>query len=113
MQPMIIGGDSETITLSNRVRIEIATASFRTARGYSFAAVLCDEVAFWRSDESAANPDVEILRALRPGLASIPGSMLLIASSPYAKRGELYNAFRRHYGKDDARFWCGKPTRRR
>jgi hypothetical protein len=29
--------------------------------------------------------------------------MLLIASSPYAKRGELYNAFRRHYGKDDAR----------
>jgi hypothetical protein len=103
MQPMITGGDSETIALSNRVHIEIATASFRTARGYSFAAVLCDEVAFWRSDESAANPDVEILRALRPGLASIPGSMLLIASSPYAKRGELYNAYRKHYGRDDAR----------
>jgi hypothetical protein len=32
---------------------------------------------------------------------------LLLASSPYAKKGELYNAFRRHYGKDDARvlFW--------
>ncbi len=29
--------------------------------------------------------------------------MLLIASSPYAERGELYNAYRRHYGKDDAR----------
>jgi hypothetical protein len=95
MKPMIDGEDTETIRLDNRVAIEIATASFRSARGYSFAAVLCDEVAFWRSDEAAANPDVEILRALRPGLASIPGSVLLIASSPYAKRGELYNAFRK------------------
>jgi predicted Mrr-cat superfamily restriction endonuclease len=36
-------------------------------------------------------------------LASIPGSILMLASSPYAKRGELYAAYRRHFGKDDAR----------
>ena len=72
----------ETIELTNCVVIEISTASFRTTRGYSFAAILADEVAFWRSDESSANPDVEILRAWRPGLASIPGAMLLLASSP-------------------------------
>ena len=100
---MILDENTEAITLSNRVVIEIGTASFRTTRGYSFAAVLCDEIAFWRQDETSANPDVEILRALRPGMASIPGSVLLMASSPYAKRGELYAAFRRHYGKDDAR----------
>jgi hypothetical protein len=103
LAPMITRSDAEQIVLSNRVVIEITTASFRSTRGYSYAAVLCDEVAFWRSDETSANPDVEILRALRPGLALIPGSMLLSASSPYAKRGELYNAFRRHYGRDDAR----------
>src|SRR4029077_17340933 len=101
----------ETIELTNRVVIEISTASFRTARGYAFAAVLCDEIAFWRSDESSANPDVEIMRALRPGMASIPGSILLLASSPYAKKGELYNAFRRHFGKDDGRVLVWKaPT---
>jgi hypothetical protein len=94
---------NEAISLNNRVVIEISTASFRTTRGYSFAAVLCDEIAFWRQDESSANPDVEILRALRPGMASIPGSILLLASSPYAKRGELYAAYRRHFGKDTAR----------
>ncbi len=94
---------NEAITLSNRVVIEISTASFRTTRGYSFAAVLADEIAFWRLEESSANPDTEILRALRPGMASLPGSMLLLASSPYAKKGELYNAYRRHHGKDDAR----------
>jgi hypothetical protein len=100
---MIEDESGEIITLTNRVVIEINTASFRTTRGYSFAAVLCDEIAFWRSDESSANPDTEILRALRPGMASIPGSILLLASSPYAKKGELYNTYRRHYGKDDAR----------
>jgi hypothetical protein len=103
LDQLIVRRDSETIELSNRVTIEISTASFRSTRGYSYAAVLADEVAFWRSDETSANPDVEILRALRPGLASIPGSMLLIASSPYAKRGELYAAFRRHHGHNDAR----------
>ncbi|MGO9774871.1 MAG: terminase large subunit domain-containing protein [Roseiarcus sp.] len=101
--PMIAEETADSITLSNRVVIEIGTASFRTTRGYSFAAVLCDEIAFWRQDETSANPDVEILRALRPGMASIPGSILLLASSPYAKRGELYGAFRRHFGKDAAR----------
>jgi hypothetical protein len=108
---MVSEETNDSITLSNRVCIEITTASFRTTRGYSFAAVLCDEIAFWQSDEASANPDVEILRALRPGLASIPGSMILLASSPYAKRGELWNVYSKHYGKDGARVLVWKaPT---
>jgi hypothetical protein len=109
-EQLIVRADAETIELSNRVTIEITTASFRSARGYSFAAVLCDEVAFWRFEESSANPDVEVIRALRPGLATIPGAVLLIASSPYAKKGELYGAYRRHYGKDDARVLVWKAS---
>jgi hypothetical protein len=106
-QSMVWHETTEQIVLSNRVAIEISTASFRTTRGYSFGAVLCDESCYWLNDESSANPEVEILRALRPGMASIPGSMLLLASSPYAKRGEIYNGFRKYYGKDDAKvlFW--------
>ena len=99
---------AESVTLTNRVQIEVATASFRVTRGYSFAAVLCDEIAFWRSDEASAAPDTEILRALRPGLSNL-GGLLLLASSPYAKRGALWEAFKRHYGRDDARVlvWQG------
>ena len=37
--------------LANRVVIEIHTASFRVTRGYSFAAVLADETAFWRNED--------------------------------------------------------------
>ena len=40
LEPLIVRRDSETIELSNRVHIEIATASFRSTRGYSYAAVL-------------------------------------------------------------------------
>ena len=64
--------------------------------------MLADEVAFWRSDDSA-NPDVEIIGAIRPGLATLPGAMLLLASSPYRKRGVLWQAFTRYFGRDDGR----------
>ena len=70
-------------------------------RGYTLAAVLADEIAFWPTEDSA-NPDLEIIRAVRPGLASLPHSLLLLASSPYARRGVLWNTYRSHFGKDDA-----------
>jgi len=87
------------IELTNRVTIEVHTASFRAIRGYTIIGAVCDEIAFWRSDESA-NPDTEILNGLRPGMATIPGALLLCISTPYARRGALWDAYRRHYGQD-------------
>src|SRR5262249_26076894 len=81
---------------------EIQTASFRTVRGYTIIAALLDEIGFWRTDEGFANPDQEIIAALRPAMLTIPGAMLLAASSPYAKRGELWNSYKRHWGKADS-----------
>jgi hypothetical protein len=91
---------AEFVDLNNSVTLEIQTASFRTTRGYSLVACLCDELAFWRSDEGSASPDNEIIGALRPSMATVPGSMLLCASSPYARRGVLWDAFRKHHGRD-------------
>lgn len=85
--------------LTNAVTIEVSAASFRSVRGYTLLAALLDEIAFFRTDD-AANPDYEILAAVRPGMATIPGAMLLCASSPYARRGALWDAHRRHHGKD-------------
>jgi hypothetical protein len=92
---------AEEIDLANGVSIEIHVASYRTTRGYTLAAVLCDEIAFWRSDDSA-DPDYAILDALRPGLGTLPGAMLLCASSPYAQSGALHDVFRRYHGQNDA-----------
>jgi hypothetical protein len=54
-------------------------------RGRTVAAALLDEVAFWRSEESA-NPDAEVLAALRPSMLTIPNSPLLAISTPYSRR---------------------------
>jgi hypothetical protein len=102
---------AESFDLSNRVTIEITAASYRAVRGYTIAAAILDEIAFFRTDDSA-NPDYEILDAIRPAQATIPGAMMLCASSPYARRGALYDAHKRYFGKDDAPTLVWKaPTR--
>jgi hypothetical protein len=78
LERLIVRELAESFELSNRVVIEIGTASFKSVRGYSFAGVLCDEIAFWQSDEGSTNPDEEVLAALRPGLVTLPGAMLLV-----------------------------------
>ncbi len=99
LEKLLVRKGTESIELSNQINIEVHTTSFRTVRGYTVVAALCDEIAFWRSDESA-NPDKEILAALRPAMATIPNSLLIGLSSPYAKRGVLYEAHRDNYGQD-------------
>jgi len=91
---------SESIDLRNRITIEIHTCNFRTVRGYSIVACVCDEIAFWRSEESAS-PDSEVLAAIRPGLANIPNSLLLCISSPYSRKGELWKAHQKYYGTEN------------
>ena len=92
---------SESIDLEGQVTIEVTTASITAVRSRTVIAALADEIAFWRSDETAANPDEEILNALRPAMLTIPNSMLLAASSRYARQGALWNAYRDHYGRTE------------
>ena len=56
---------ADTLSLASGVDITIRPASFRTIRGITAVAAIADEIAFWRSDNSA-NPDTETSRALRP-----------------------------------------------
>src|SRR5207245_11805447 len=56
-----------------------------------------DVLAFWSVTAANANPDVESLNAAERGLAT-PGGPLILASSPHARRGVLWDVFRRHYG---------------
>jgi hypothetical protein len=91
---------TEEILLENQVGIRVATCDFRTLRGYTVVCAVCDEIAFWRSE--GANPAGEIMSALRPSLATVPGSLLLGISSPYSKVGPLYENFREKYGVDDS-----------
>jgi hypothetical protein len=95
----VVGSTADTITLRNNVEIQIRPASYRTIRGVTCIAAIADEIATWRSGDDSSNPDREVLRALKPTLLTTKGPLVAI-SSPYAKAGELWDAYRRNYGPD-------------
>lgn len=99
LEAEVVRRGADVVEFANRSRIEVTTASARTARGYTFCLVVADELAFWRS-ETTSEPDVEVLQAVRPGLATLPGARLICISSPYARRGALWQAFSGHFGKE-------------
>jgi hypothetical protein len=90
------------LELSNGVAISIATNSFRQTRGRTLLLAILDECAFYR-DESSASPDIELYRALSPSLSTLPGSMMILISSPYKNSGLLHQKFKASFGKDDDR----------
>jgi hypothetical protein len=90
---------ADAFDLNNSTSIEIMAASYRSLRGYTVIAALLDELAFWPTDD-AAEPDAEIIAAIKPAMATIPNAMLLCASSPYAQRGALFTAHKQHYAVD-------------
>ena len=97
LKQLFVARTADAIELKNNIRIEVRPASFRKLRGPTYIAIICDELAFWYVEDGYANPDVEVLAAARPGLLTTHGPLIL-ASSPYAKRGVLWDTFRKHYG---------------
>ena len=111
LRPLVERETEDGLELNNGVEIIVATNSFRAVRGRTIACVILDEVAYWR-DSDSANPDVEIYNALVPGLATLPGAMLIGISTPYRRTGLLYQKWVEHYGKpyDDV-LVVGGPSR--
>jgi hypothetical protein len=99
LKQLISNRTSDALELINGISIEVRSASFRRLRGPTYIAVIADELAYWYTENSYANPDSEILNAVEPGLATTRGPLIL-ASSPYAKKGVLWDVYRKHYGKE-------------
>jgi hypothetical protein len=78
--------------------ISIRAATIMAGRSFATPLAVLDELAFFRADESA-NPDVEIIRSITPGMATVPDPLLLGLSSPYARRGVLWAKYREHWGQ--------------
>jgi len=95
------------VKLKNNITISVKTSNFRAVRGYTILCVIAEELSFWRDAETSANPAHEVLLALRPGMVSIPESLLIGISTPYGKFGYLFEQFQEHYGQknDDIIIW--------
>src|SRR4029450_3663054 len=89
---------ADTIELGNGINIEVTTNDQRRVRGRTVVAAIFDEIAHWRS-ENTQNPDKEVYRAVKPAMASMPGALLIGISSPYARRGLLWEQHEAQCGK--------------
>jgi hypothetical protein len=116
LRDMVVRQTTDGLELQNDVSIEVGTNSYKAVRGRAILVSVLDEVAYY-ADETSARPDVETYNAVKPGLATLPGAMLIGISSPHRKSGLLHSKFKKHFGQDDddtlvikAPTWVLNPT---
>jgi hypothetical protein len=100
LRSMVTRTTKSGFELNNQVDITVASNDYRSVRGRPVRLAILDQVAFFR-DENSASPDVELYNAIRPALASLPGSRIIGISSPYRKSGLLWNKYKKYFGQDD------------
>ena len=113
LQAMVGNQTAEILTLTNGVVIEIHTASFRVTRGYSLVAAICDEIAFWRTDDASANtcrgnPARPAPWPEQPAWAAAAGVIALRQA-----RGRFTPRSAATGHRTMAACWCGAARRRR
>lgn len=89
---------ADRITLASGIEIQVGTSDHTAVRGRTLLCVIADEFAFWGHEQAT-----EVLRAVRPGMASQPAAMLVVITSLYSQRGPVFETFRRYYGASDPR----------
>lgn len=100
LKDSVVRKTSDTLTLDSGVVLAAYPCRPAAVRGLRAKVVVLDELAFYLSSEG--NPtDTEMLRAVRPCLATT-GGKLLVLSSPYAQQGALWDLQQQHFGRDES-----------
>ena len=100
LQNTVVAETQWSFELSNGVKVEILVGDWRSIRGYTLLSAIVDEVCFFGLDaESKVRSDSELIRAIKPSLATTQGRLIAI-SSPYAKKGWGYTQYKRNFGND-------------
>ena len=100
LKQAVVNQRVDSLTLNSGCVLAAYPCRPASIRGLRAKVVVADEAAYYRSTENIP-VDVEMLRAVRPTLATT-GGRLIILSSPYAQTGALYDLYRRHRGRDDS-----------
>jgi hypothetical protein len=108
LRSMVVRETAWQVDLRHGVSLEVHAADYRRIRGRSFAACVADEASHWMDAETGANPASAIFEAIRPGLTTL-GGPLVVVTTPYAKRGPVWETFERYYGRDDDRIVVWRP----
>jgi hypothetical protein len=96
----VVNETTEGFDLANGVSIAVLAGDWRTVRNFTLLAAIVDEAAFFGLDEEAkVRSDAELIRALKPGLATVQGRLIGI-TSPYARKGWTWQTYKKNFGND-------------
>lgn len=97
-----------------RVIFRVFPATIKGVSGPTCIGAICDEMAKWEDKDTGANPATEVIRSLKPAMATQPESKTWMISSPFATLDAHYKEFER--GDTDgqcvawAPSWVANPT---
>jgi hypothetical protein len=84
-----------------------ATRGGSAVRGRSLVGAVLDECAFFRDESSVVN-DAEVYKAVAPRIMG--GGQLIVASTPWAEAGLLYELFRANHARPTTALAAHAPT---
>lgn len=97
-----------------RVGFRVYAASVQGVSGFTAIFVICDEVAKWRDADTGQNPATEVLKSVRPTMATMPHARIVLSSSPFSTLDAHYDAFEAgdtdHQVTAYAPTWLANPT---
>lgn len=82
------------IRLAHRpVGFRVYTASVAGVSGFTGIFVFADEVAKWKDNDTGQNPATEVLKSVRPTMATQRNARIVLSSSPVGKWDAHYDAY--------------------
>jgi len=107
LKDMIVDQRADEIELTSGVTIIIKASDFGGVRGPTIACVVADEIAFWPTQ--GANPDDEVLSAIRPAMATIPDASSSASAPAMLKLAHSTMLINSTTAKTLMTCWCGRP----
>jgi hypothetical protein len=105
LKSLVTAWRADSLILAHGVVVQVRTGHWKKVRGPIMALFCGDEVSYWYSEETASNPDVAVLRAVRPALLKLrgrPGRMLCV-TTPHLQAGATWEVYDQHFGKESPR----------
>ncbi len=95
------GAVTVTIIEGSQIALACLTCTAEAPRGPAIPVAILDEPAFYATSEVYADPDVEILAALRPAMAQFPNRRLIAISTPFGLTGVFHETVDAALGNND------------
>lgn len=114
LSPMVLATSAEEIVIRRPDGAHVAFRALAAGRagaalrGRWYTDAALDEAAFFRDAETGVVNDADLFRAVSPRV--LPGGQVIIASTPWAEAGLLYDLHRENYGHPVTALAAHAPT---